>query len=120
MSSTNAASTPDTTSAAEVLEDDTTDMHIEIPFVPAAQRQITAVVEDKDKDKDTVVVGKPKAKKRKRTKTLVVNEDKPVKDASEGIPSVILVESESEVKDESFDFSRIFWMIIQTWRIGVR
>jgi exosome complex exonuclease RRP6 len=87
-----------------VLEDDTTGMQIEIPFVPAIQRQIPAVVEDKD---TIVVVGKPKVKKRKRTKTLVVNEDKSAKNAGEGIPSVTLVESGSEGKDESFDFASV-------------
>lgn len=75
-------------------------MQVEIPYVPAAQRQKATVIEEKERD-TIVVVGKSKTKKRKRTKSTqavgsssqVVDNNRSTSDGKEG--------------EEGFDFSSV-------------
>jgi exosome complex exonuclease RRP6 len=72
-------------------------MQVEIPFVPAAQRQAATVIEEKERD-TIVVVGKPKTKKRKRTKSTVAPSSQVVD------KGIALDGKESE---EGFDFASV-------------
>lgn len=80
-------------------------MQIEIPFVPAAQRQITkttTIVEEKEKD-TIVIVGQSKTKKRKRTRTSAAG-------GSQSRGTEIKAEptsGESAVEAEPFDFASV-------------
>ncbi|XP_006462303.1 hypothetical protein AGABI2DRAFT_186278 [Agaricus bisporus var. bisporus H97] len=75
-------------------------MQVEIPYIPAAQRQKATVIEEKERD-TIVVVGKSKTKKRKRTKSTqaagsssqVVDNNRSTSDGKEG--------------EEGFDFSSV-------------
>ncbi|KXN88537.1 Exosome complex exonuclease rrp6 [Leucoagaricus sp. SymC.cos] len=85
-----------TMATTEAVLEDATGMQIEIPFVPAAQRQTTATQVVEEKEKDTIIVAgqTSKTKKRKRTKNTFAK--KP-----EGTP-----EGDAEEK-AAFDFASV-------------
>lgn len=90
-----------TVASKEEVEKDVeeeTGMQVEIPFVPAAQRQAASVIEEKERD-TIVVVGKPKTKKRKRTKSTTAS-------SSQVLDKEIVAEDGKE-DEEDFDFASV-------------
>ncbi|KAF9446370.1 hypothetical protein P691DRAFT_794509 [Macrolepiota fuliginosa MF-IS2] len=92
------------TTSTTALED-ATGMQIELPFVPAAQRQTITRVEEKEKD-TIVVVGQSKAKKRKRTKANAVNQNRSQSKDEELKPETD-TNDDNTAEAETFDFASV-------------
>lgn len=77
-------------------------MEVEMPYVPASQRNITQVVDD-----SIVVVGQVRQKKRKRAKATTVGTDASAEASNEVGRKEVIPNDESATFEQPFDFSAV-------------
>lgn len=85
-----------------VAEDATLGMEVEMPYIPASQRNITQVVDD-----SIVVVGQARQKKRKRAQAMAAGTNASVEASNEVGRKEAIPDDESATIEQPFDFSAL-------------